>query len=298
MMKKAFLSGIAALAALQLAAEVGVPAENWQVVKDAANPSVADGVFTATSSGSDTILGIKNFAPFPAEGNNLLVFSMRLPKGKKTMFQMFWANKEQPNYSEANSFRVALAGTGELETYCVNLAAHKGWTGTINNLRIDPVVLPKESPEPFAIGGFRIIDAAAGMPLPARNWGGAANCKITGSGNDVLTGEFIGKGDPFFTGFLPNRIDASKLKTVEFELKVPEGCSPSGQLFWLAEGRKQFSEPCSVHYKVAADGDFHKIVIDLSKKAEWKDSVIAFRFDPVDRPAQSGEFQIRNFIVK
>lgn len=297
-MKKALLSGIAALAALQLAAEIAVPATGWKISKDAVNPAAADGVFTATSSGSDTILAITDFKQFPAGANDLLVFSMRFPEGKKTMFQMFWASKEQPNYSEANSIRQGIIGTGELETYCVNLSGQKGWTGTITNLRIDPVSIPKNAPEAFAIGEFKIIDAAAGMPVPAHNWGGAANCKLTGSGDNIATGEFIGKGDPSIGAALPAKIDASTLKTIEFELKLPQGSAPTGQLFWMPEGQKAYSEPCSARFKIPADGEFHKVTIDLSKKAEWKDAVAAIRLDMTDKPAQSGEFQLKNFIVK
>lgn len=297
-MKKALLSGIVALAALQLAAEISVPATGWQISKDAVNPAAVNGVFTATSSGSDTILKITDFKQFPAGANDLLVFSMRFPEGKKTMFQMFWASKELPNYSETNSIRQAITGTGELETYCVNLSGHKGWTGTITNLRIDPVSIPKNAPEAFAIGEFKIIDAAAGMPVPARNWGGATNCKLTGSGDNVATGEFIGKGDPFIGAAPPAKIDASTLKTVEFELKLPQGSAPTGQLFWMPEGQKAYSEPCSARFKIPADGEFHKVTIDLSKKAEWTGSIVALRFDMTDKPAQSGEFQLKNFTVK
>lgn len=297
-MKKVLLSGIAALAAMQLVAEIAVPAAGWQIGKDAVNPTATDGVFTATASGSDTILSIKNFAPFPAGANDILVISMRLPQGKKTTFQMFWASKEQPNYSEGNSIRMNVIGTGELETGCVNLSGHKGWTGTITNLRVDPVNLPKDAPETFSIGEFKIIDAAAGMPVPARNWGGATNCKLTGSTGNAVTGEFIGKNDPYIGATLSAKIDAAKLKTIEFELKLPVGSAPTGQLFWLTEGQKAYSEPCSAHFKTPADGEFHKVTIDLSKKAEWKDAVIAFRFDMTDKPAQSGEFQLKNVIVK
>lgn len=297
-MKKALLSGIAALAALHLAAEISVPATGWQISKDAVNPTAANDVFTATSSGNDTILKIKDLKEFPAGMDDLLVFSVRLPQGKKTMFQMFWASKELPNYNEANSIRQGITGTGQMETYCVNLSANKGWTGTITNLRIDPVNLPKDAPEAFAIGEFKIIDAAAGMPVPARSWGGAANCKLTGSGDNIVTGEFIGKGDPYINAAPPTKIDASKLKTVEFELKLPQGSAPTGQMFWIVAGQKTHSEPCSVHFKVPADGEFHKVTIDLSKKAEWKDAVAAIRLDMTDKPAQSGEFQLKNFTVK
>lgn len=296
-MKKALLSGIAALAALQLAAEISVPATGWQISKDAVNPAAVNGVFTATSSGSDTILKITDFKQFPAGANDLLVFSMRFPLGKKTMFQMFWASKEQPNYSEANSIRQAITGTGELETYCVNLSGHKGWTGTITNLRIDPVSIPKNAPEAFAIGEFKIIDAAAGMPVPARNWVSATNCKLIGSGDNIVTGEFIGK-DPFIGTALPAKIDASTLKTIEFELKLPEGAAPTGQLFWMPEGQKAYSEPYSARFKIPADGEFHKVTIDLSKKAEWTGSIVALRFDMTDKAAQSSQFQLKNFLVK
>jgi len=297
-MKKVLLSGIAAFAALQLVAEVSVPATGWQITKDAVNPATANDVFTATSSGSDTILKISDFKQFPAGANDILVFSMSFPEGKKTMFQMFWASKELPNYSEGNSVRQGITGTGKLETYCINLSGHKGWTGTITNLRVDPVSIPKNAPEAFTIGEFKIIDAASGMPVPARNWGGAANCKLTGSGDNVATGEFIGKGDPSIGAALPAKIDASKLKTIEFELKLPQGSAPTGQLFWMQEGQKAYSEPCSVRFKVPADGEFHTVTIDLSKKAEWKDLITAIRLDMTDKPAQSGEFQLKNFVVK
>jgi|GEM_PF-2181253 len=297
-MKKVLLSGIAVLAALQLAAEISVPATGWQIARDAVNPAAANDVFTATSSGNDTILKIKDLKEFPAGMDDLLVFSARLPLGKKTMFQMFWASKEQPNYSEGNSIRQGITGTGEMETYCVNLSAHKGWTGTIINLRVDPVNLPKDAPETFAIGEFKIIDSATGMPVPARNWGAAANCKFTGGNNDVVTGEFIGKNDPFIGAALPAKIDASKLKTVEFELKLPQGSASSGQMFWIVAGQKTYSEPCSARFKIPADDEFHKVTVDLSKKAEWKDFVTAIRLDMTDRPTMSGEFQLKNFIVK
>lgn len=297
-MKKLLMSGIAAFAALHLAAEFAVPPSAWQITKDAANPSVTENAFSATANGNDTILTIKGFQPFEAGQDDLLLFSMRLDAGKKTFFQLFWANKEQPNFSEEKSINVPLTGTGELETYCISLTGRKGWAGTITALRIDPVAIPKGTTEPFSIGEFKFTSSTAGIPIPARNWTAAVNFKRVSNIGAVYTGEFEGKNDPYMLAAAPFKIDASKLKTVEFELKLPAGSSPAGQLFWQREGEKTYSEPNSVRYNVPVDGEFHKVTIDLSKKAEWKDSVVQLRLDMVNNPPKTGEFQMRNFIVK
>ncbi|MBS1370643.1 MAG: hypothetical protein HPZ91_11880 [Lentisphaeria bacterium] len=299
-MKRSLLFGIAAVAAVQLSAEVAVAPSGWKIGRDAADPVVTEESFSATATGSDTILSIIGFQPFASAENDLLTFSVRFPAGKTTNLQLFWANDKDRALSEKKSTGVRINGTGELETYTLLLAGRPGWEGTITSLRLDPVAIPKGTREEFAVGTFRLSDSGSGMAVPATRWAGAVNCKIAGRSGDVLTGEFIGRQDPNISAQLPGKIDADKLKTISFDLSLPAGSTPAGQLFWKTGEMKTYTEKHSMHYKIPADGEFHTVTLNLGGKAEWAGKITDLRLDMTHRPPAdgTGTFRLKNFIVK
>ncbi len=54
--------------------------------------------------------------------------------------QIFWRRRGAPDFSEPNSVWVELPNDGGWRTFTVDLGAQAGWRGTIERLRIDPVV--------------------------------------------------------------------------------------------------------------------------------------------------------------
>ncbi len=53
--------------------------------------------------------------------------------------QVFWSSQASPGFSEGNSLWVDVDDGGGWATYTLDLAAHAGWNGTIDQLRIDPI---------------------------------------------------------------------------------------------------------------------------------------------------------------
>ncbi len=93
----------------------------------------------------------------------------------------------------------------------------------------------------------------------------------------VLTASATGP-DPRIS--LPiEHVEAGKYPVVTVEMSVDRGTQ--FEVYFATDTDPEFSESKSIHTQVAADGEFHKYVADLSGQPYWQGTVTALRFDPV-----------------
>ncbi len=88
-------------------------------------------------------------------------------------------------------------------------------------------------------------------------------------------------GDPYMHG--PSiEIDAAKYRTLSLKIRLqfPKDASPIGQLFWIREDDKKWSESKSIKFPLPIDGEWHEIRVDLSQSPEWRGKILQIRLDP------------------
>lgn len=116
-----------------------VDAQGWAADNHLEAITVADGVAVTTSTGDDPWLLAPGLA-IPAEFDRLVI-RMRLTAGLDVTSdaQLFWLTDTEPDYSEANSTVFDVRVDGVWRDYVIDLASRPGWTGTVVELRLDPL---------------------------------------------------------------------------------------------------------------------------------------------------------------
>jgi hypothetical protein len=79
-------------------------------------------------------------------------------------------------------------------------------------------------------------------------------------------------------------MDPNTVSGVKLRMKITGG--KAGQIFWITEEEKNWSEERSAKFNLIPDGEFHEYIIDLSKEKGWTGHIRQFRFDPTDAPAE------------
>ena len=77
-------------------------------------------------------------------------------------------------------------------------------------------------------------------------------------------------------------VDATKYRrlVMRIRLRFPEGTQPIGQLFWIREDDRQWSEGKSIRFQLPTDGEWHELRLDPSQSPEWKGKITQIRLDP------------------
>jgi hypothetical protein len=72
-------------------------------------------------------------------GRSDAVAQIRMRSSTGGQGQVFWVTKESPGYSESKSTHFEVLGDGVYHTYNLSIGQNPEWTGTIRQLRLDPV---------------------------------------------------------------------------------------------------------------------------------------------------------------
>ncbi len=109
-------------------------------------------------------------------------------------------------------------------------------------------------------------------------WGGAHSLgEITVEGG-VLSMTITG-ADPYIVRrYL--RVPAAGISAIRARMRVGEGSTESGQLFWATADAPGFSDQRYLNFDVTADGQWHQYTIPVGDHGGWDSTIIALRFDP------------------
>ena len=79
----------------------------------------------------------------------------------------------------------------------------------------------------------------------------------------------------------PVKLDASQIKRITFQLKLPANPGASGRILFITETQPTWSDSLSVSFPCFQDGQMHDYTVDLGGHPEWKGVVTGLRLDPV-----------------
>ena len=113
--------------------------KSWIPQKHIERVDVEKGTMRFDVTGNDPILHSKDNLGFAASSYSSFSFTMKRPEGGAPVAQLFWTTVADPTFTQAKSATVALPPGGDFETSTITLSGHPQWSGTIRQLRLDPL---------------------------------------------------------------------------------------------------------------------------------------------------------------
>lgn len=91
-------------------------------------------------------------------------------------------------------------------------------------------------------------------------------------------------------------VPAAEYNKIGIRMKVSNGGSTSGQLFFVTDADPDWDERKSLRFDVIGDGEFHDYQLDLSAVDAWAGVIRQLRLDPAEGQGKSIEVDIIAFI--
>jgi hypothetical protein len=224
-------------------------------------------------SGNDCQMCINNLN-LAAEKFSVIEITMESNQGD--LGQIFFAAPGNP-ISEAASAAFPVKASPEAMVYRVNVGSNPLWTGTINTLRIDPVI--KEGvkirikeikvvafPTAWNFNDGNKLDGWSAANSDQEGFKYTADALSFTSGNDCM----IVSPELWFP--------AAKFLTCEVVMKVNQ--NSLGQIFF-ATANNVFSEKTSVNFQVKASSDWQTYQVNCGGNPLWAEQIVQLRLDPV-----------------
>jgi WD40 repeat protein len=263
--------------------------EGWGNAGDLDNVKVQKGFLSAKATGTDPQIYSNEGLNIDAAKFTRIAIRMRVSSGDSA--QIFF-HHDKDDMSEERSKIFAIQAGNEFNTYNIDMSSVTSWTGSINQLRLDPTS--------DSVGATIDIDYIQ-LLSPDFSWDFDEEGNFEGWGeqdwqlidlqnlkveNGYLSATTTGNGPQIYlSGNLG--IDTTKFTRVEIRMRISAG--DSAQVFfnygdgdWTADKGKVFS--------VIAGTEFNTYVIDMGNVATWKGIVGELRLDPIyDAPGATIE---------
>lgn len=126
-------------AAADLGAEFATPGgfEGWTGFGNITGQTVSGGVLSGTSSNNGDAQIVNTAYHFSASGVPMI--QVRMKASQNTSVQLFFATDTQPGFSGSRVVTASYTGNGAYQTLSFPMGSQTDWTGTITDLRLDPV---------------------------------------------------------------------------------------------------------------------------------------------------------------
>ncbi|WP_224364598.1 G8 domain-containing protein [Hyalangium versicolor] len=111
--------------------------EGWTGFTNITGQAVASGVLTGTSSNNGDAQFVNSTYNFSA--SRVPQIQIRMRASQNTGVQLFFATGTQPGFSASRVASASYTGNGAYQTLTFDMASLGDWTGTITDLRLDPV---------------------------------------------------------------------------------------------------------------------------------------------------------------
>ena len=111
--------------------------ESWSGLANISGPAVAGGMLSGTAANNGDAMIVNNAFNFDATRARHIHVRMRATQN--TAVQIFFATANQPGFSGGRVASAIYTGNGAFQVLTFDMAAQPAWSGTITDLRLDPV---------------------------------------------------------------------------------------------------------------------------------------------------------------
>ncbi|MCK8504073.1 hypothetical protein M0222_40570 [Myxococcus fulvus] len=129
--------------------------EGWSASANVSGLAVTGGVLTGTGSGTGDAQVVNTAYHFHA--SRVAKVQVRMRATQNTTLELFFATATLPGFSGTRATSTVYTGNGAYQTLTFEAAGHVDWTGTITDLRLDPV---------SSVGNAFDIDWIRAVPAP------------------------------------------------------------------------------------------------------------------------------------
>lgn len=223
-------------------------------------------------SGNDCQMAIGNLN-MAAEKYSIIEITME--SNQDDLGQIFFAVPGK-SMNEAASLTFPVKAGSDAKVYRVNCGSNPLWTGTINAIRIDPVIKK---------GVKILIKEIKFVALPTA-WNFNDSNKLSGWSliNDQDGLKYSAEAVSFTSGkdcalFSPELgFQAAKFRTCEIIIKTDR--NSLGRIFF-ATADNVFSEKTSINFNVQISSDWQTYQVNCSGNTLWAGQIVQLRLDPV-----------------
>ncbi|MBR1966243.1 MAG: DUF4838 domain-containing protein [Lentisphaeria bacterium] len=147
----------------------------------------------------------------------------------------------------------------------------------------------------FMLSAF--VLSAKEIVFGEKEWERYKNIGKTVWKDGILTAEING-ADPFMIAVpLKEKVKASDIKCIAFDMSVPPQKPMKGQFFWKNDKFNAFVSQCYVIFDLKAPDKWQSYELDLSRHANFNGNILQLRFDPVSYPKVPTVFKLKNFRI-
>lgn len=171
-MKTRTLAAFALLTLNVLASEIDLPLHEFESLQayqssGLIEQAIVDGTLSAKASNSDPKIYFSNItasydAEFTASAFDKIRIRMYVPATAVGDAIVYWGTSNTPGFSGTRSLTFATT-KGAWQTYTLNMSGLSGWSGLINDIRLDPVNGSANVNQVFQIDYIRLITSSPGL---------------------------------------------------------------------------------------------------------------------------------------
>ncbi|MFD2327796.1 right-handed parallel beta-helix repeat-containing protein [Cohnella sp. GCM10020058] len=256
--------------------------ENWTMANQIAG-TVSGGVLTLTSSGSDPYIVSADNLNSPAANRYLRI---RLKNNTNDpMAQLFFTTTTDTAWSASKSVVfVTKEYASDYATYVVDLGVNPNWSGSIKQLRLDPI----SKSGTMSVDYIQVSSLGSGA---SKSWEFATDSNAEGwtTGNQIssmtVSGGSLnltsGGTDPYIYSPDNLAIDNALInRYVRIRLQNLS-TNTTAQIFFTTTTDTTWNAAKSVTIPLLATSDYMEYVADMGAAAGWTGSIKQLRFDPL-----------------
>ncbi|WP_183530821.1 hypothetical protein, partial [Paenibacillus baekrokdamisoli] len=209
-----------------------------------------------------------------------------------TIGRIYFITDADGTWNDAKHKDFEIVANSDFTEYTIDMSTVSGWTGTLNQLRLDPE--QGGASGSFGIDYIRINTAGiAGeweFASTAEGWKGTNHVSGFGWQSGGYVGGSITEGDPQIMSGSNLGVDISNNKIIKVKLKNST-TSTLGQIFFKTNADGTWDNAKHKDFAIVANSDFTEYTIDMSTVAGWTGTLNQLRLDP-EQGAASGSFSI------
>lgn len=260
---------------------------NGWTVGGQSSMSVTGGINTVTTTGTDPSILSPNNLNLSASANKFVKVRMKNNTSSSST-EMFFTTTTSTVFSQDKSAKVftQTLAAGYTE-YIFDMSANSAWTGTIKQLRFDPV----GAAGTVNIDYIKVSEWGYLYSDYTKYWGFNTNGYVEGfipvnQLSQAVTGgvnTFTTTGsDPYIYSPGNMKIPAATYKKVRIQMKNATS-STSAQLYFRRTTDASYAEARSVAVTTTAnEAGYTEYVFDFTGNASWNGLISDFRFDPAN----------------
>lgn len=268
--------------------------EGWVVNAMVTGLAQNKGYLEGTLAGADpSLVSRDGYAIDAAQYNVIKVRLQNNSTGTSARFSFITNSDATYTTTKSKTFAITASSSAYIE-YSIDMSSVPGWSGTIRQLRFDPVEAGATTGT-FSIDYIKVTTAGIGQAWEfasgTEGWTVKVQINNFALNNGCIEGTITGT-DPSIWCADGCTIDAGLYKKVKVRMKNSTA-GTAAKLYFITTTDTTYNEAKAKSVTITAnDTNYTEYTFDMSALATWTGTIRRFRLDPIDSGASTGNFSI------